>query len=333
MTIRERTQELERLTLSPGAALSERSRGRDLPLEECPIRTCYQRDRDRIIHCNAYRRLMHKTQVFLSPEGDHYRTRLTHTLEVNQIARTIGRALRLNEDLIEAIAMGHDLGHTPFGHAGESMLNQLSPAGYSHSVQSVRVVERLERGGKGLNLTWEVRDGILHHSYGGKPAATLEGQVVRLADKIAYMNHDIDDAVRAGILSEGDLPWEVKYTLGYTKSQRITAMIASVIDSSSDQAIAMSPPVEACYKQLRDFLFDQVYTNPVAKGEEVKAKAIIGELYRFFSDHPQRMPEEYQAIADQEGLDRAVCDYISGMSDRFCVAAFEEIFIPKSWGL
>ena len=333
MTIREKTQELERLTLAPWAALSEKSRGRDKPLEECPIRTCYQRDRDRIVHCNAYRRLMHKTQVFLSPEGDHYRTRLTHTLEVNQIARTIGRALRLNEDLIEAVAMGHDLGHTPFGHAGEAMLNQLSPDGYSHSRQSVRVVERLERDGEGLNLTWEVRDGILHHSYGGKDAATLEGQVVRLADKIAYMNHDIDDAVRAGILQEGDLPWEVKYTLGYTKSQRITAMITSVIQESGEGRVAMSPQVSACYKQLREFLFEEVYTNPVAKGEEVKAKAIIAQLYRFYIDHPGRMPEEYRRIADQEGLDRAVCDYISGMSDRYCVAAFEEIFIPKSWGV
>ena len=334
MTIRERTEEIESKVLSPHAALSARTRGRERSEEECPIRTAYQRDRDRIIHCNAYRRLMHKTQVFLSPQGDHYRTRLTHTQEVSQIARTIARALRLNEDLTEAIAQGHDLGHTPFGHAGEAMLNQLYSGGFSHSEQSVRVVQRLEKGGQGLNLTYEVLDGIRHHSHsqGGGQACTLEGRVVRFADKIAYMNHDIDDAIRAGILSESDLPREVTDVLGNSKSQRITSFVLSIVQNSGEE-IRMDPACEKAYIGLREFLFQSVYTNPKAKGEEVKAKEVVKRLYEYFTANPHKLPEDYQTIVREEGADRAACDYISGMSDRYCVTIFKELFIPRSWGL
>ena len=332
MIIRERTQELERLTLSQYASLSEKTQGREHPMEECAIRTPYQRDRDRIVHCNSFRRLMHKTQVFLSPEGDHYRTRLTHTLEVSQIARTISRALRLNEDLTEAIAMGHDLGHTPFGHAGESVLDEYLEGGFRHSEQSVRVVERLERGGKGLNLTWEVRDGIRHHSAGGCAASTLEGRVVRFSDKIAYMNHDIDDAIRAGILSEGDLPWMVKTTLGRNKSERITTLINSII-TNSDSDIMMDSEIKGAYDELMEFMFATVYIDPKAKGEEGKAKDMIRRLYEHFIKNPQMLPGEYKIIMEQEGVSRAVCDYLSGMSDRYCVSVFTDIFMPKSWGM
>ncbi len=329
-TIREQSQALERQTLSPRAALSENTGGRELPEEECPLRTPYQRDRDRIIHCNAFRRLMHKTQVFLFPQGDHYRTRLTHTLEVNQIARTIGRGLRLNEDLIEAIAMGHDLGHTPFGHAGEYALRDVSPIWFVHSEQSVRVVEKLEKDGRGLNLTKEVRDGILCHSDKAPWAATLEGRVVRYADKIAYINHDIEDAIRGGILREEDLPWEVKMGLGRSKSQRITALVTSLIQNSG-QEIQMDPEVFRLYRTLQDFLFEAVYKNPVAKGEEGKAKEIIAQLYTWFVDHPDKLPVEYERIREEEGIPRAVVDYIAGMSDRYCIATFEDIFLPRPW--
>lgn len=332
MTIREKTQEFERLTLSEFASFSDSSKGREHFLEECPVRTPYQRDRDRIIHCNSFRRLMHKTQVFLSPEGDHYRTRLTHTLEVSQIARTICRALRLNEDLAEAIALGHDLGHTPFGHAGEAALNQVMDSGFAHSRQSVRVVQHLERDGKGLNLTFEVCDGILNHSSAGTAqAATLEGKVVRYSDKIAYMNHDIDDAVRAGILSEEELPWSVKATLGRSKSRRITTLINSIINNSSSD-IVMDTEVKNAYDELLEFMFSTVYVDPKAKGEEGKAQEMILKLYHYFLKNPHKMPCEYKVIIENEGEQRAVCDYISGMSDRYCVSVFNDIFIPKSWG-
>ena len=330
MTIREQTQELEKAALSPYASLSAGTMGRQRAEEECPIRTAYQRDRDRIIHCKAYRRLMNKTQVFLSPEGDHYRTRLTHTLEVSQIARTISRALRLNEDLTEAIALGHDLGHTPFGHAGEAALNEMSPAGFEHSAQSVRVVEVLERDGKGLNLTWEVRNGIACHSSDSAPAATLEGQVVRYADKIAYMNHDIEDAIRAGVLDEQDVPWEVSYVAGRGKSARITSFILSLVENSGE-TIAMDPVMLEAYNRLRSFLFAAVYTNPKVKAEEEKSREIVRQLYRYYEARPGGLPEEYQEILRREGTDRAVCDYISGMSDRFAVGLFEELYIPKCW--
>ncbi len=329
-SVRRMSQQLEELTLSPYAARSANASGRDRPEEECPIRTPYQRDRDRIIHCNAFRRLMHKTQVFLFPQGDHYRTRLTHTLEVNQIARTMGRALRLNEDLIEAIAMGHDLGHTPFGHAGEYALREISPIWFVHSQQSVRVVEKLERDGRGLNLTGEVRNGILCHSDKAPWADTLEGQVVRFADKIAYINHDIEDAVRGGILGVEELPWEVKVGLGRTKSQRISAMVGGVIRASGER-VEMEEETFRLYKTLQDFLFEAVYKNPVAKGEEGKAKDIVKKLYAYFVEHPDRLPPEYAAIREEEGIDRAVVDYIAGMSDRYCIATYQDIFLPQPW--
>lgn len=332
MTVREQTQLFERQMLSHRAALSENTRGRAAPLEECPIRTPFQRDRDRIIHCKAFRRLMHKTQVFLSPEGDHYRTRLTHTMEVSQVARSIARALRLNEDLTEAIALGHDLGHTPFGHCGEQILNEICPMGFVHALQSVRVVERLENSGQGLNLTWEVRNGIACHSNGGAAAATWEGRVVRFADKIAYMNHDVDDAVRAGVLREDEIPWNIRYKLGRTKGERITSMVMSLVENSTTD-VQMSPEVQGLYQELREFLFTTVYTNPQAKQEESKVKNIIEGLYHYFVMNPHKLPEEYLAVLDKEGLNRAVCDYLSGMSDRYAISLFETLFIPKSWSI
>ena len=330
MTIREQTQNQERETLSPLAVLSENTRGRKEPIEECDVRTPFQRDRDRILHCKAFRRLKHKTQVFLSPEGDHYRTRLTHTLEVSQIARSVSRALRLNEDLTEAIALGHDLGHTPFGHAGEYALGEVCPHGYKHAEQSVRVVERLETDGKGLNLTWEVRDGIACHTSG--TAATLEGRVVRFSDKIAYMNHDFDDAVRAGVLREDDLPWEIKYAIGRSRTERINAFIHSLIENSSDD-IRMSKGIQSAYDSLRAFLFETVYTNPAAKSEEGKAKELLKRLYAYYISHPDELPEEYRLIAQQSDIDRAACDYISGMTDRYAVTVYQNLFIPRSWSV
>ena len=329
MTVRERTEEIERMTLSPYASLSENSRGREKPEEECPVRTCYQRDRDRVIHCKAFRRLKQKTQVFLSPEGDHYRTRLTHTLEVSQIARTIARALRLNEDLTEAIALAHDLGHTPFGHAGERALNRLCPGGFKHYEQSVRVVTRLEKGGKGLNLTWEVRNGIVCHTKGAW-AATREGQIVRYADHIAYMNHDIEDAVEAGVLRNEDLPKEITRVLGDTKSRRITTMICSMIDHGVE-TIGMDSEVAGAYEALHDFMYSTVYVDRVAKREEKKVDKLIEELYNYFREHPTHMPQDYLYIVWNEGADRAVTDYISGMSDEYATRTFEELFVPQKW--
>jgi len=331
VNIREKTEQLERETLSPHAALAAGTRGREQAQAPCDIRTDYQRDRDRITHCKSFRRLMNKTQVFLSPEGDHYRTRLTHTLEVCQIARTISRALRLNEDLTEAIALGHDLGHTPFGHAGEDVLSSLCPHGYIHAEQSVRVVEVLENSGRGLNLTWEVRDGIRCHS-GGTAASTLEGRVVRYADKIAYMNHDIDDAIRAGVLLDDDIPFRVRIGLGRTKSERITALITALVQSSGDD-IHMDEEHQSLYDELRAFMFENVYTNPVAKGEEGKAKEVVRRLYEYFAANPAKLPPEYRRIMEETDVHRAVCDYISGMSDRYCIAVYEQLFIPKSWSV
>ena len=329
MSIREETERIERETLSEYATLAAQSRGRKREEAPCPLRTCFQRDRDRIIHCKAFRRLKHKTQVFLSPEGDHYRTRLTHTLEVAQIARTIARALRLNEDLTEAVALGHDLGHTPFGHAGERALNELVPGGYRHYEQSVRVVEQLEKDGKGLNLSFEVVDGIRCHTT-GQEAKTLEGRIVRIADKIAYLNHDIDDAIRAGVLEESMVPFDVQYTLGRGKSKRITALVTSVVENSGE-TIQMAPEYFAAFKKLQAFMFEQVYTNPVAKGEEGKAMDIVRRLFEYFVKRPGELPEEYRLIAEEEGAERAACDYISGMSDRFAVSVFSDLFLPKSW--
>jgi dGTPase len=296
------------------------------------MRTIYQRDRDRILHCKSFRRLKHKTQVFLAPTGDHYRTRLTHTLEVSQIARSIGRALNLNEDLIEAIALGHDLGHTPFGHAGERTLNSICPYGFAHYEQSVRVVEFLENDGKGLNLTWEVRDGILNHKTTGTPA-TLEGNVVRLSDKIAYINHDIDDAIRAGIFAEDQIPKIYTSILGNSTRERLNTLIKDIITNSRGKdGIFMSDEVGDAMTSLRQYMFSNLYTNPTAKSEETKAYKLITELYNYYMENPDTLPENYrQFVEDGQQIERVICDYISGMTDQYCVSKFTEIFVPKSW--
>ncbi len=331
MTIRQRTESIEKQILSPRAALSSQSRGRERPEESDAIRTCYQRDRDRVLHSKAFRRLKQKTQVFLSPEGDHYRTRLTHTLEVSQIARTIARALQLNEDLTEAIALGHDLGHTPFGHAGERALNALSPGGFAHYKQSLRVVDKLERGGKGLNLTWEVRNGIVTHTKGDW-AATLEGCCVRRADHIAFLNHDIEDAITAGVLREEQLPPDAVRVLGHTKSQRITTMITDLVQNSLESEIPVfSEEVNEAYELLRDFMYSTVYVDPVAKREESKVEKLIGDLYEKILAEPELLPNLYLQVAYTEGLDRAAVDYISGMSDEFATRLYEQLFVPQKW--
>lgn len=331
MTIRQRTENIEKQILSPRAALSSQSRGRERPEESDAIRTCYQRDRDRVLHSKAFRRLKQKTQVFLSPEGDHYRTRLTHTLEVSQIARTIARALQLNEDLTEAIALGHDLGHTPFGHAGERALNALSPGGFAHYKQSLRVVDKLERGGKGLNLTWEVRNGIVTHTKGDW-AATLEGCCVRRADHIAFLNHDIEDAITAGVLREEQLPPDAVRVLGHTKSQRITTMITDLVQNSLESEIPVfSEEVNEAYELLRDFMYSTVYVDPVAKREESKVEKLIGDLYEKILAEPELLPNLYLQVAYTEGLDRAAVDYISGMSDEFATRLYEQLFVPQKW--
>ena len=318
-------------TLSPYATLSQNTRGRETPVELCQIRTDFIRDRDRILHSKSFRRLKHKTQVFLSPQGDHYRTRLTHTLEVSQIARTISRALRLNEDLTEAIALGHDLGHTPFGHSGEDVLDELLPGGFEHNVQSLRVVEKLENDGAGLNLTFEVRDGILNHKKNGTPA-TLEGSVVSLADRIAYINHDIDDAMRAGVLQESDLPQECVRVLGNLHGKRINTMILDVVEQSFGQPfVRMSEPVYAQFDALREFMFERVYRNPVAKSEEEKAKRMIRELFAYYLEHMELLTGEYAKYVEQDGKERAVADYIAGMTDNYAVSEYVRIFVPKAW--
>ncbi len=331
MNLRERIQLQERTLLSPHACLSEQSKGRQHPETECDVRTCFQRDVDRIVYCKAFRRLKHKTQVFLQPEGDHYRTRMTHTLEVSRIARTISRALGLNEDLTEAIALGHDLGHTPFGHAGERALDAVMPGGFAHYRQSVRVVERLEKNGAGLNLTWEVRNGILCHTK-GEPAATLEGQVVRLADHIAYINHDIEDALRGGIIFPMDIPLEISNVLGFTHGERINTLVMDAIRASTDQsAICQTPEVGEAMLALKDFMFANVYTNPLAKGEEGKAQDMLRMLFDYYCKNPDELPADFQDIRMEEGVERAVCDYIAGMTDPFAVQKFEELFIPMGW--
>ena len=330
MTIRETTCALEHAALSRRAAFADESRGRLRDEPECELRTVYQRDRDRILHCRAFRRLKYKTQVFLSPEGDHYRTRLTHTLEVAQIARTIARALRLNEDLTEAIALGHDLGHTPFGHAGERALRQVYAPGFNHYEQSLRVVDLLENDGRGLNLTAEVRDGVERHTTGPLPG-TLEGQCVRLADRVAYINHDIDDTIRAGVMTESDIPADIRDSLGASKSRRINTLVLSAVHSSHD-TIALAPDIVAAFESLHAFMFEQVYTNPVCKSEESKAIDMIVWLYEYFARHADRLPEDYRHIRDAQGSERAAVDYIAGMTDRFAVHTFEGCFVPKGWG-
>lgn len=334
MTIREMAEQREEAYFSPYAALSSKSRGRDVEEPPCDIRPVYQRDRDRILHSKSFRRLKHKTQVFLQPQGDHYRTRLTHTLEVAQTGRTIARALRMNEDLVEAIALGHDLGHTPFGHAGESALNEVCPLGFTHYEQSIRVVEILEKKGKGLNLTWEVRDGIRNHRMAGNPA-TLEGKIVRLSDKIAYINHDIDDAERAGILTEAEIPKEYRQILGSTTKERLNTLIHDiVIHSQGKDDIIMSSEMEHAMKGMRSFMFTAVYRNPLAKVEEEKAKHLLMELYHYYEGHLETLPEEYRMLINRgEPEERVVCDYIAGMTDQYAMKKFSELYIPGAWQL
>ena len=333
VTLRESTEELEQQTLSPYAAMGTATKGRLRPIPPCAIRTCYQRDIDRIVHSKSFRRLMHKTQVFLQPEGDHYRTRMTHTLEVARIARTIARGLRLNEDLTEAIALGHDLGHTPFGHAGERILNEILPDGFRHNEQSLRVVDRLENGGDGLNLCYEVRRGILCHT-GPDRAETLEGQVVRLSDKIAYINHDIDDAMRGGIIYPLDIPLDISQVLGFDHSGRINTLVGDVIRASQGKdKICQSEACGSAMARLRAFMFEAVYHNPIAKGEESKAQDMIARLFEYYQKDPDKLPPDYQDIRMREGVDRAVCDYIAGMTDKYAVEKYCEAYVPLAWSV
>jgi len=330
-SLRESFEQFENNRLCEYACFAERSKGRLHYQEHCPVRTCFQRDRDRIIHSNSFRRLKQKTQVFLDPEGDHYRTRLTHTLEVAQIARTVARALLLNEDLTESIALGHDLGHTPFGHAGERILNELCESGFKHNEQSLRVVDYLEKDGQGLNLTYEVRDGILNH-VGIGWSESLEGRIVRFADRIAYVNHDLDDAMRAGILSENQLPGDLIRVLGKTKTERInTAVLDLIWYSAGKNMISYSPEINRVMEEFHEFMFSEVYKNPVAKGQEGKAQDMLATLYRHFIEHENKLPAEYLPICEKEGLSRAVTDYIAGMTDRYALELFKDIFLPLNW--
>ena len=333
MEIRKQWEALEREWLSPLAVKSADSKGRVRPQPQCETRTVFQRDRDRIIHCKSFRRLKQKTQVFLAPKGDHYRTRLTHTLEVSQVARTLARALKLNEDLTEAIALSHDLGHTPFGHIGEATLNRLMPDGFRHNEQSLRMVDILERDGKGLNLTYEVRDGILTHS-GEQEPATLEGWCVRRADRIAYINHDIDDAVRGEILKPSDLPADCLQALGTTHSKRINTMITDIIRNfQKTQRVAMSPTIAEASEKLRDFLFERVYFDGWRTDEASRCDFTLTTLFEYYVRHPDRMPDEYAAIADTEGTQRAVCDFLAGMTDVYAIDLFTERFVPKHFSV
>ncbi len=334
MNIREKIEQREHEILSPYASFSDQSKGREVEIPQCDIRPVYQRDRDRIIHCKAFRRLKQKTQVFLAPQGDHYRTRLTHTLEVSQNARTIAKALRLNEDLTEAIALGHDIGHTPYGHCGERALNKFCPGGFEHNRQGVRLVEILEKNGEGLNLTYEVRDGILNHQTSGDPA-TLEGKIVRISDKIAYINSDIDDAVRAHIIKNEDIPQKYTDVLGNTLNERLNTLIHDIISSSEGiNDIKMTAEIEDAFKGLRKFMFENVYTNPIAKGEETKAAHVIDQLFEYYSNHIDELPDEFRMLIDK-GTDRAraICDYIACMSDQYATNMFKELTIPKTWNI
>ena len=331
-TIRESLELWEKESLSEYATLSMNSKGRLKEEPQCDIRPVFQRDRERILHSKSFRRLKDKTQVFLTPEGDHYRTRLTHTLEVSQNARTIAKALRLNEDLVEAIALGHDLGHTPFGHAGERALDEICPLGFDHSKQSLRMVDVLEKDGLGLNLTMEVRDGILNHQTSGNPF-TLEGKIVRLSDKIAYIHHDMDDAIRGGILTEDDVPISIREVIGYTTGERLDHFIHDTVTfSGGKNDILMSDEVWKAMKELREFMFERVYMNPYVKSEERKAESLMKTLYEYYLKHLDRLPREYlQMINMGESRDRVACDYVASMTDRYAIALYEELFIPKSW--
>ena len=342
MNIREQSEDIERKILSPYAALSAETRGRMVPEEPCSIRTDYQRDRDRIIHSKAFRRMKHKTQVFLSPTDDHYRTRLTHVIEVSQIARTISRALRLNEDLTEAIALGHDLGHTPFGHAGEAALDEIFPGGFKHVIHSLRVVDVLEKGGKGLNLTYEVRDGIAKHSKGmgavDNPEyrpVTLEGQVVRISDLVAYANHDLDDAIRAGIITIDDVPVKCVDTLGRTNSERINRMVTDIITETlknDGSKVAASPEIVQAMVELRAYLFNTVYMNEKIKNNFLKAHKVIKELYQYFCENEAELNKYYRkGVREGETIERTVCDLIAGMTDSYAISTYERIFLPRRW--
>jgi dGTPase len=330
MSVRERTEQIEREVLSERAVLSAESKGREREEEPDALRTSFQKDRDRIVHSKAFRRLKHKTQVFVAPEGDHYRVRLTHTLEVSQIARTAARALRLNEDLTEAIALGHDLGHTPFGHLGEEALTPFLVRPFRHYEQSLRVVDYLENQGRGLNLTWEVRDGIVNHTWSMPLPATLEGQVARFADRIAYVNHDIDDAMRAGLLAPGDLPPEATGVLGATHGARVERLVVDLVEQSENaEEIRLSPPVFEALDRLRDFLFHRVYLRAEARAEQDKAMGLVRALFSYYLEHPETVPEEYRAVPGD--LPTQIADYIAGMTDRFALRAYEQLFLPQGW--
>ena len=332
MLPREKREQLEQLLIGPDGIKSMDSRGRQISEEECQLRTCFQRDIDRVIHSKAFRRLKHKTQVFLQPEGDHYRTRLTHTLEVSRTARTIARALRLNEDLTEASARGHDLGHTPFGHAGERALNALMPQGFKHYEQSLRVVDRLEKNGQGLNLCYETRMGILNHTHGA-PDDTMEATVVRLSDRIAYMNHDLDDAMRAGIVLPEDVPIEVTTIIGTKNSQRLNNTITDLIAHSGGGTVCMSKDMQEAIRVFHAFMYDAVYLNQRAKGEEHKVTGIVEGIWNYYHKFPEQLPMDFHSIVETEGLDRAVCDYISGMTDGYCMEVYSKLFIPAAWSV
>lgn len=335
MNIRQKLEQREHEILSPFAAFSDQSQGCEIYEEPCDIRPIYQRDRDKILHSKAFRRLKHKTQVFLAPEGDHYRTRLTHTLEVSQIARTIAKALLLNEDLTEAIALGHDLGHTPFGHAGERALNRICPGGFEHHLQSIRVVEVIEKHGKGLNLSKEVRDGILNHKSAGNPS-TLEGKIVRICDKIAYINHDIDDAIRGQIMREEDIPREFTDVLGHSLGERLDTLVHDIITNSENHNdIIMSPKIKDAMQKLREYMFKSVYMNKKAKSQEEQAERLLEQLFVYYQEHLELLPKEYLNRMEQrqEPSYRAVCDYIAGMTDTYAVSKFKELMIPSSWSV
>ena len=325
-------EHLEHVLIGPYGVLSENSRGRLQPEPECDIRPCFQRDIDRITHSKAFRRLKHKTQVFLQPEGDHYRTRLTHTLEVTRLARTVARALRFNEDLAEAIALGHDLGHTPFGHAGERALNKIYQGGFKHYEQSLRVVDLLERDGRGLNLCYETRMGILNHTHGA-PDDTREATTVRLCDRIAYINHDLDDSIRAGILTAEDVPQRIREACGERNSERINAFLTDLIQNSSEGELKMSPAMQETFQFFHSFMYSDIYTNPVAKSEESKVEGILGRLFDYYTARPEALPEDFQPIVEREGRGRAACDYISGMTDGYAMEKYGELFIPFAWSV
>lgn len=333
MNVKELLEMQEHRRLNPLATFADKSRGRIMPEEEQEgdVRTCFQRDTDRIVHSKAFRRLMHKTQVFLQPEGDHYRTRMTHTLEVSHIARTIARALALNEHLTEAIALGHDLGHTPFGHAGEKALSEVCGQPFYHNEQSLRVVDTLENDGMGLNLTYEVRMGILGHT-GPRIPETLEGKIVRRSDQIAYVNHDIDDAIRAGILTDDDIPEGISDILGKTHRERINTLVCDMIETSTEAGeILLSPDVDEALRDLRSFMFERVYYNPIAKGEEAKARGMVQALFGYYMEHPTALPDDFQPQLSFDGMERTVCDYIAGMTDKYAVDKFQELFVPSGW--